>query len=115
MNVLLRAALLAALPRLAGDWALRAVGEHGRSGGLGPGAGQREVAGCGFGAVDLHLVEARLDAVVGGGDGKPDEAGFDGPEGERSYFARAEFSDPDGNSWVLQEITTRLPGRTWED
>jgi catechol 2,3-dioxygenase-like lactoylglutathione lyase family enzyme len=41
--------------------------------------------------------------------------GFDAPEGERSYFARASFSDPDGNSWVLQEITTRLPGRTWED
>ena len=41
--------------------------------------------------------------------------GFDGPEGERSYFARAEFSDPDGNSWVLQEVTTRLPGREWED
>ena len=34
---------------------------------------------------------------------------------ERSYFARASFSDPDGNSWVLQEITTRLPGRAWED
>jgi catechol 2,3-dioxygenase-like lactoylglutathione lyase family enzyme len=41
--------------------------------------------------------------------------GFDGPERERSYFARASFSDPDGNSWVLQEITTRLPGREWED
>jgi predicted enzyme related to lactoylglutathione lyase len=41
--------------------------------------------------------------------------GFDGPEGERSYFARATFSDPDGNGWVLQEITTRLPGREWED
>ena len=23
----------------------------------------------------------------------------------------ASFSDPDGNSWLLQEITTRLPGR----
>lgn len=41
--------------------------------------------------------------------------GFDAPEGERSYFARASFSDPDGNSWQLQEITTRLPGREWED
>jgi catechol 2,3-dioxygenase-like lactoylglutathione lyase family enzyme len=41
--------------------------------------------------------------------------GFDAPEGERSYFARARFSDPDGNSWQLQEITTRLPGREWED
>jgi hypothetical protein len=33
----------------------------------------------------------------------------------RSYLARASFSDPDGNGWELQEITTRLPGRTWED
>lgn len=41
--------------------------------------------------------------------------GFDAPEGERSYFARASFSDPDGNGWQLQEITTRLPGREWED
>ena len=41
--------------------------------------------------------------------------GFDAPEGERSYFARASFRDPDGNAWVLQEITTRLPGREWED
>jgi catechol 2,3-dioxygenase-like lactoylglutathione lyase family enzyme len=41
--------------------------------------------------------------------------GFDGPDAERSYFARAEFSDPDGNTWVLQEITSRLPGREWED
>jgi predicted enzyme related to lactoylglutathione lyase len=40
-------------------------------------------------------------------------AGFD--EGARSYFARATFSDPDGNRWQLQEITTRLPGREWED
>ena len=39
--------------------------------------------------------------------------GFDVPG--RSYFARASFSDPDGNGWELQEITTRLPGRTWED
>ena len=38
--------------------------------------------------------------------------GFD--ENARSYFARASFSDPDGNRWQLQEITTRLPGRTWE-
>jgi len=32
------------------------------------------------------------------------------PEG-RSYFTRASFADPDGNSWVLQEVKTRLPGR----
>ena len=39
--------------------------------------------------------------------------GLDAPD--RSYFAQATFSDPDGNSWILQEITTRLPGREWED
>jgi catechol 2,3-dioxygenase-like lactoylglutathione lyase family enzyme len=33
----------------------------------------------------------------------------------RSYFARATFSDPDGNRWQLQEITTRLPGREWDN
>jgi Bleomycin resistance protein-like N-terminal len=27
------------------------------------------------------------------------------------YFSRATFADPDGNSWQLQEITERLPGR----
>jgi catechol 2,3-dioxygenase-like lactoylglutathione lyase family enzyme len=32
------------------------------------------------------------------------------PEG-RSYFSFASFDDPDGNRWLLQEITTRLPGR----
>jgi len=29
----------------------------------------------------------------------------------RSYGSFATFSDPDGNGWLLQEITTRLPGR----
>ena len=32
----------------------------------------------------------------------------------RSYFTFASFEDPDGNSWFLQEITARLPGREWE-
>ena len=35
-----------------------------------------------------------------------------GPEPTgRSYASLATFSDPDGNSWLLQEIKTRLPGR----
>jgi catechol 2,3-dioxygenase-like lactoylglutathione lyase family enzyme len=29
----------------------------------------------------------------------------------RSYRSRASFTDPDGNFWLLQEVTTRLPGR----
>lgn len=32
------------------------------------------------------------------------------PQG-RSYLSFASFSDPDGNSWLLQEVTSRLPGR----
>src|SRR4051794_40910 len=39
--------------------------------------------------------------------------GFDAPG--QSYFAKATLRDPDGNTWVLQEVTTRLPGREWED
>ena len=35
------------------------------------------------------------------------------PEG-RSYFSFASFEDPDGNGWLLQEITARLPGREWK-
>jgi catechol 2,3-dioxygenase-like lactoylglutathione lyase family enzyme len=36
----------------------------------------------------------------------------DGLHGERSsYRSFASFSDPDGNGWLLQEITERLPGR----
>jgi catechol 2,3-dioxygenase-like lactoylglutathione lyase family enzyme len=35
-----------------------------------------------------------------------------GPDPEhRSYGSFASFSDPDGNTWLLQEVTTRLPGR----
>jgi catechol 2,3-dioxygenase-like lactoylglutathione lyase family enzyme len=29
----------------------------------------------------------------------------------QSYGSFASFSDPDGNAWMLQEVTTRLPGR----
>jgi catechol 2,3-dioxygenase-like lactoylglutathione lyase family enzyme len=36
----------------------------------------------------------------------------DGPDPEhRSYRSFASFSDPDGNGWLFQEITARLPGR----
>ena len=39
-----------------------------------------------------------------------------GPDPERrSYFSLASFSDPDGNGWLLQEITARLPGRVEGD
>ena len=35
-----------------------------------------------------------------------------GPDtGHESYHSFASFNDPDGNGWLIQEVTTRLPGR----
>jgi catechol 2,3-dioxygenase-like lactoylglutathione lyase family enzyme len=63
------------------------------------------------------IVAARGRLVAAGV--KVGEFFHDGPEGrgsglhpERlSYRSRALFSDPDGNSWQLQDAPTRLPGR----
>ena len=35
--------------------------------------------------------------------------------GHTSYASFASFSDPDGNTWLIQEITSRLPGRVDSD
>ena len=43
------------------------------------------------------------------GPGKPPLSGPD--PARRSYSTYATFSDPDGNEWLLQEVTTRFPGR----
>lgn len=43
------------------------------------------------------------------GPGQPAVSGRD-PQ-RRSYRSYATFSDPDGNGWLLQEVTERLPGR----
>ena len=41
-----------------------------------------------------------------------EEGRVSGPQPERrSYGSFASFSDPDGNGWVFQEVTVRLPGR----
>ncbi|MGZ4799026.1 MAG: VOC family protein [Acidimicrobiia bacterium] len=71
-------------------------------------------------------VEAAHDELVGDGV-DPSEVFHDGSGGynrwqpdirasgpdpeRRTYASFAEFSDPDGNLWQLQEITNRLPGR----
>ena len=40
------------------------------------------------------------------------DARLSGPAPDRhSYASFVSFNDPDGNGWLLQEITTRLPGR----
>ena len=63
-------------------------------------AARRELIGRG-----ADVSEAFHFAAFGG----PPVPGRD-PNG-RSYGTYATFSDPDGNSWLLREITTRLPGR----
>jgi catechol 2,3-dioxygenase-like lactoylglutathione lyase family enzyme len=63
-------------------------------------------------------IEAARDALLAAGVEVSEVFHF-GPDGpasgpdpeRRSYSSLASFSDPDGNSWLLQEITTRLPGR----
>jgi catechol 2,3-dioxygenase-like lactoylglutathione lyase family enzyme len=38
-----------------------------------------------------------------------------GPDPKRGTYASfASFKDPDGNAWLMQEISTRLPGREWK-
>jgi catechol 2,3-dioxygenase-like lactoylglutathione lyase family enzyme len=45
----------------------------------------------------------------------PVEARQPGVDPERaSYGSFCAFNDPDGNLWLVQEVTTRLPGREWE-
>jgi catechol 2,3-dioxygenase-like lactoylglutathione lyase family enzyme len=42
----------------------------------------------------------------------PPEARLPGPDPKRtSYGSFFAFSDPDGNAWLVQEVTTRRPGR----
>jgi catechol 2,3-dioxygenase-like lactoylglutathione lyase family enzyme len=69
------------------------------------------------------IVAARTELIARGvavgevfhrtGPGKPAVSGID-PQ-RRSYFSYATFSDPDGNSWLLQEVTARFPGRVDTD
>ncbi len=69
-------------------------------------------------AVRAELVErgAPVSEIFHGAAGRfhPENPGVreSGPDPEgRSYQTHAVFSDPDGNGWVLQQITERLPGR----
>ena len=64
----------------------------------------------------LHLVvsdiQAARDELVKNGVVEDPAARASGPDPKRrSYASFVTFKDPDGNLWLLQEITTRLPGR----
>jgi catechol 2,3-dioxygenase-like lactoylglutathione lyase family enzyme len=71
-------------------------------------AARKELATCG---VDISEV---FHADVPGAQFQPDGAAGRAPgcdDKRSSYGSFATFCDPDGNGWMLQEVTTRLPGR----
>jgi predicted enzyme related to lactoylglutathione lyase len=64
-------------------------------------AAHAEVTGRGIGASDMWH-----------GAPFPPEARLPGPDPEHtSYGSFFAFADPDGNAWLVQEVTTRRPGR----
>ena len=65
-------------------------------------------------AARAELVGRGIDASdVWHGPPFPPEARQPGPDPERtSYGSFFSVADPDGNTWLVQEVTTRLPGRT---
>jgi catechol 2,3-dioxygenase-like lactoylglutathione lyase family enzyme len=69
-------------------------------------AARTELIGHGVAVSEVFHFDGNL-LNVGGTKGR-----VAGPDPNRaSYFSFASFSDPDGNSWLLQEVTTRFPGR----
>jgi catechol 2,3-dioxygenase-like lactoylglutathione lyase family enzyme len=64
-------------------------------------------------AAHTELVDLGIDVSdVWHGPPFPVEARQPGPDPERtSYGSFCSFTDPDGNLWIVQEVTTRLPGR----
>jgi catechol 2,3-dioxygenase-like lactoylglutathione lyase family enzyme len=73
------------------------------------------------GTLIVSDIEAAHDELVGRGvetggvwhgPSFPPEARLGGPDPKRtSYQSYCSFEDPDGNMWIVQEVTTRLPGR----
>jgi hypothetical protein len=64
-------------------------------------------------AAHNELIGRGIDASeVWHGPPFPPEARQPGRDPERtSYGSFFSFNDPDGNTWLVQEVTTRLPGR----
>jgi catechol 2,3-dioxygenase-like lactoylglutathione lyase family enzyme len=69
-------------------------------------AAHEELTRCGAGPSEVFHDAGGVFHHAGTGARVP------GPDPERgSYGSFLSFSDPDGNGWLLQEVTTRLPGR----
>jgi predicted enzyme related to lactoylglutathione lyase len=72
-----------------------------------------EAARNGLLAAGVEVSEVFHEGMLGDRFAPPGGSGrVSGPAPERSsYGSFATFSDPDGNTWLLQEVTSRLPGR----
>lgn len=78
--------------------------------------------GSAAGGLIVSDIEAAHDELVGRGveasevwhgSPFPPEARLSGSDPKRtSYESFFSFNDPDGNTWLVQEVTTRRPGRT---
>src|SRR3954469_23532819 len=69
-------------------------------------AARAELVGHGVAVSEVFHFDNNLLHVTG------TEGRTPGPDPKRSsYFSFASFSDPDGNTWLLQEVKTRFPGR----
>ena len=67
-------------------------------------------------AARAELVDRGVDVSEVFHRAGPGKAPLSGQHPERrSYSSFATFSDPDGNEWLLQEVTVRLPGRVDAD
>lgn len=63
-------------------------------------------------AARAKLVRRGVDVSEVFHRGATPDSRLTGPDFERrSYASFAAFSDPDGNNWLMQEVTNRLPGR----
>jgi len=82
-----------------------------------PGSAQVVLVVSDIEAAHGELIGRGIDASdVWHGPPFPVEARQPGVDPERaSYGSFCSFNDPDGNLWLVQEVTTRLPGREWED
>jgi catechol 2,3-dioxygenase-like lactoylglutathione lyase family enzyme len=58
----------------------------------------------------VSVSEVFYEGTLGGRFGEGERETGSSPD-RSSYGSYASFGDPDGNSWLLQEVTTRLPGR----
>jgi catechol 2,3-dioxygenase-like lactoylglutathione lyase family enzyme len=63
-------------------------------------AARKALANCGINVSEVFHRSSGREKLSG-----PDPA-------RRSYASFVSFNDPDGNTWLVQEVTTRLPGRT---